>query len=80
VQSLFSEVIQGFFMSIFCVSAQACAVQTAPFSRSRHSAQTSPRTRSSVLALTLLFSSSWTSLAHAQTPTLAPVIVTPERG
>lgn len=67
-------------MSIFCVSAQACAVQTAPFSRSRHSAQTSPRTRSSVLALTLLFSSSWTSLAHAQTPTLAPVIVTPERG
>ncbi|MGO1252906.1 MAG: hypothetical protein ACTMIU_06180, partial [Alcaligenes aquatilis] len=67
-------------MSIFCISAQACAVQAAPFLPSVQLAPGSPRTRISVLALTLLFSSSWASLAHAQTPTLAPVIVTPERG
>lgn len=67
-------------MSIFSVSAQACAVQAAPFLPSVPLAQGSARARLSVLTLALLFSSSWASLVHAQTPTLAPVVVTPERG
>ena len=70
-------------MSILPVSAPAHAVQTVPSSVALSPVWTkhkvAPRALLTALTLALGFFSTWATNTQAQTPTLAPVLVTPER-
>lgn len=70
-------------MPISSVSAQAVALRASPSLLASHCTRirrVPVHTRAMTLCLTLVFSGSWATLAHAQTTTLAPVLVTPEHG